>query len=103
MLETKSIVLHALLTPLQKVYIHTLKFSVCSTILWGVRKNFHYIRYAWARHDKSPEVEWRDGRVTMHMRTMLLLNTIPFHVYLPTSSLPRVVCFCMFLDVTRDL
>jgi hypothetical protein len=98
MLETKSIVLHALLAPLQKVYIHTLKFSVCSTILLGVRKNFSLYKVCMG-HDKSPEVEWRDGRVAMHMRTMLLLNTIPFHVYWPTSSHPRVVCFWMFLDV----
>jgi hypothetical protein len=29
----------------------------------------------WARHEKSPEVDRRDGRVTMRMRSMLLLNT----------------------------
>jgi hypothetical protein len=35
------------------------------------------IEEIWTRPEKSPKVDGRDGRVTMSMRTILLLNISP--------------------------
>jgi hypothetical protein len=53
----------------------------------------------WVRHEKSPEVDGRDGKVKVRMRTVLMLNTtavshIQAHFKSPTC--------CVFVRVTID-
>jgi hypothetical protein len=51
----------------------------------------------WTHHEKSPERDERDGRVTMRMSTVLLLNTIPVsHIQTQFKS-PTFVCLCKIL------
>jgi hypothetical protein len=53
----------------------------------------------WSRHEKLPEVDRRGGRVKIRMRTVLLLNTIPFsHIQTHFKS---PTC-CVSVHVTSD-
>jgi hypothetical protein len=53
----------------------------------------------WSRHEKLPEVDRRGGRVKIRMRTVLLLNTIPFsHIQAHFKS---PTC-CVSMHVTSD-
>jgi hypothetical protein len=52
-----------------------------------------------ARHEKSPEVDGRDGKATMRTRTMLLLSSIPVsHKQIHFKSR---TC-CVFVGLTSD-
>lgn len=57
------------------------------------------LRVLWARHKKPPEVDRRDWRVTMRLRTMQLLNTVP--VSHMQTHFKSHTC-CLFVHVTSD-
>jgi hypothetical protein len=55
-------------------FITSRQFAVTDTSVWGVICK-HSAALLSARHEMSPEVDGRNGRVAVHMRTVLLLNT----------------------------
>jgi hypothetical protein len=55
----------------------SISFIDCNNALATTAANARNVTLLWARREKSPEVDGRDGRETMHMRTALLLNSIP--------------------------
>jgi hypothetical protein len=71
------------------------QFVVVITPVWEYIMPAHVL---WAHHEKSPEVDERDGRVTMRMRSMLLLNTTLLSIQTDFKS---ITC-CVFVHVTSD-